>query len=64
MATLSATATWRETLVSEDPAPARSRGTTSMTEAVAAGITIPMAAPWMANSTPMIQIGESVPRVA
>ena len=64
MATLSATATWREMLVSAEPAPARSRGSTSMTAAVAAGMLMPMAAPWMANSTPITQIGEAVPRVA
>ena len=64
MATLSATATWRATLVSAEPAPARSRGSTSMTAAVAAGIATPIAAPWIANSTPSTQIGLAVPSVA
>ncbi len=64
MATLSATATWRAVLVSADPAPARSRGSTSITAAVAAGMLTPIAAPWMPNSTPSSQIGLAVPRVA
>src|ERR1039458_6503930 len=36
MATLSATATWRAVLVSAEPAPARSRGSTSLTAEAAA----------------------------
>ena len=60
-ATPSAPATWRAVLVSAEPEPARSRGTTDMTASVAGGITLPMPAPCTKKITPSTQIGVLVP---
>ena len=60
-ATPSATPTWRAVLVSAEPAPARSRGSTSMTAEVAAGMVTPMPAPCTKNSRPSSQAGDAVP---
>ena len=44
-----------------DPAPPRFRGTTDITDSVAAGMTVPIPAPWMKNVTSSTQIGVLVP---
>ena len=49
--------TWRAVLVSAEPAPARSLGTTDMTASVAGGMTMPIPAPWTKNITASTQIG-------
>ena len=48
-------------LVSAEPEPARSLGTTDMTASVAGGITLPMPAPCTKKITPSTQIGVLVP---
>ena len=44
-------------LVSAEPAPARSLGTTDITASVEGGMTRPIPAPWMKNAMASTQMG-------